>query len=126
MRTYHLVAILALFTISCSSKNSEYETGQSDLALYDAYVCGGDDYDASVVEVASTDSQGWDSASYGSAQTQPNDQVRIHVVKSKDTLYGLARMYYNDVRQWKKIYEANRAQIQDPDKIFIGMELIIP
>lgn len=121
-----IAIILAIFTIGCSSKNSTYETGQSDLALYDSYASGSDAYDPDVADVSAEETQTWDSATYSSAQTQPSSQVRIHVVKSKDTLCSLAREYYNDVSQWKKIYEANRAQIRDPDKIYIGMELVIP
>ena len=33
---------------------------------------------------------------------------RYHTVAKHDTLYGLARLYYNDASRWKDIYEANR------------------
>ena len=51
---------------------------------------------------------------------------KMHLVKRKDTLYSLARLYYNDHRQWKKIYEANRDRIANPNMIKVGMNLIIP
>ncbi len=51
---------------------------------------------------------------------------RYHVVAKRDTLYQLARAYYNDASRWKDIYEANRAEIGDPNKIFIGQRLLIP
>ncbi len=51
---------------------------------------------------------------------------RYHVVAKKETLYALARMYYNDARRWKDIFEANRATIDDPDRILIGQRLLIP
>ncbi len=51
---------------------------------------------------------------------------RYHVVAKKETLYALARTYYNDARRWKDIFEANRETIDDPNRIFIGQRLLIP
>jgi len=52
---------------------------------------------------------------------------RHHTVQKKETLYALARQYYNDQSRWKDIYEANRAEIgSDPSKIRIGQRLTIP
>lgn len=51
---------------------------------------------------------------------------RQHVVVKHDTLYGLARMYYNDQRRWKDIYEANSTVISDPNRIRVGQRLVIP
>jgi len=53
-------------------------------------------------------------------------QTRVHVVKPKDTLYAIARHYYADEKQWRKILEANRNRIRDPNRIEVGMRLIIP
>ena len=52
--------------------------------------------------------------------------ARYHTVVKKDTLYGLARMYYGDQRRWKDIFEANRSVISDPNKIRVGQRLLIP
>ncbi len=51
--------------------------------------------------------------------------VRTHVVVAGDTLQSLAKEYYGDPNQWKKIYNAN------PDKIDrglprVGTTLVIP
>ncbi len=51
---------------------------------------------------------------------------RFHTVVKRDTLFGLARMYYGDQRRWKDIYEANRSVLRDPDMIRIGQRLAIP
>ncbi len=51
---------------------------------------------------------------------------RTHTVQRKETLYSLARTYYNDQSKWKDIYEANRAEIGDPNKIRVGQRLVIP
>lgn len=51
---------------------------------------------------------------------------RYHTVAKGDTLYRLARMYYNDQGRWKDIYEQNRSQIGDPNQIRVGQRLVIP
>ena len=53
-------------------------------------------------------------------------QARVHIVEPKETLYAIARRYYADEKQWRKILEANRNRIQDPNQIEVGMKLIIP
>ncbi len=52
--------------------------------------------------------------------------ARYHTVAKKDTLYAIARSYYGDHRRWKDIYEANRSDISDPNKIRVGQRLLIP
>jgi nucleoid-associated protein YgaU len=51
---------------------------------------------------------------------------RTHVVQPKETIFSLSRQYYGDEHQWRKIWEANKDQISDPNKIKIGQQLIIP
>ncbi len=51
---------------------------------------------------------------------------RYHTVARKDTLYGLARTYYNDPAKWRDIYDANRAMLSDPNRIRVGQRLVIP
>jgi len=52
---------------------------------------------------------------------------RTHIVAKKDTLYSIARMYYNgDQSRWKDIYEANRSTIGNPNMIRVGQKLVIP
>ena len=43
-----------------------------------------------------------------------------------ETLYALARMYYNDQSKWRVIYEANRGVMSSPHSLQAGQELIIP
>jgi hypothetical protein len=40
-----------------------------------------------------------------------------HLVKPGEHLHLLAAYYYGDARQWKRIYEANRHQIKNPNRI---------
>ena len=52
---------------------------------------------------------------------------RTHVVQPGDTLSKLARQYYNgDQKSWKRIWEANRDKIPNPDKLTVGTQLVIP
>ena len=58
--------------------------------------------------------------------TEPPETDRVHVLKKGDTLFSLARFFYDDESRWRDILEANRDQIQDPNRIFVGQVLRIP
>ncbi len=49
-----------------------------------------------------------------------------HVVAKGDTLSKIAQRYYGDPSLYKKIFEANRELIKNPDLIQIGWKLRIP
>ena len=49
-----------------------------------------------------------------------------YTVKCGDTLSKIAQAHYGDASQWRKIFEANRGTISDPDKIQVGQQLTIP
>ena len=51
---------------------------------------------------------------------------KTYVVVKGDSLSKIAQRYYGDAEEWKRIFEANRDQIQDPDLIHPGQELRIP
>jgi nucleoid-associated protein YgaU len=51
---------------------------------------------------------------------------RTYTVKAGDTLSKIAKEVYGDAGSWKKIHEANRAEIPNPDLIHPGQELQIP
>jgi LysM repeat protein len=63
---------------------------------------------------------------FGPALVSPYRGFAQYTVLSGDTLSGIAQKYYNDASRWPIIYEANRYQIQDPDRIFAGQVLRIP
>lgn len=53
----------------------------------------------------------------------------VYTVGSLDdggTLSGIARMFYGDGGQYRKIFAANRGVLKDPDVIRDGMKLTIP
>ncbi len=50
-----------------------------------------------------------------------------YTVKSGDSLSKIAKQYYGDAQQWKKIYEANKDVIgSNPDLIHPGQTYRIP
>jgi hypothetical protein len=51
---------------------------------------------------------------------------RVYAVRRGDTLSNIARKYYGSADQWRKILEANRSQIRDPDRLRTGTRLTIP
>jgi hypothetical protein len=56
------------------------------------------------------------------AQAQPKQ----HVVREGETLWDLARIYFNDPFRWPLIYEANKNLVQNPHRIFPTERLVIP
>jgi nucleoid-associated protein YgaU len=51
---------------------------------------------------------------------------RIHVVAKGENLSKIAQKYYGKANLWKKIFEANKDQIKNPDLIQPGWKLRIP
>ncbi|MBI4543831.1 MAG: LysM peptidoglycan-binding domain-containing protein [Gemmatimonadetes bacterium] len=51
---------------------------------------------------------------------------RGHVVRPGETLWELARQYYNDPYRWPVIYEANRWMLRSPHLIYPDERLVIP
>ncbi len=49
-----------------------------------------------------------------------------YIVKSGDTLWGIAKKYYGDGTKYTKIYNANRNIISNPSLIRPGQKLVIP
>lgn len=47
-------------------------------------------------------------------------------IQKGDTLSAIAQRFYGDATKWRRIHEANRDVIQDPDKIFPGQKITIP
>ena len=60
----------------------------------------------------------------GPAAAEP--AARTYTVKSGDTLSAIARQHLGDANAYMKIFDANRDQLSDPDKIKPGQTLKIP
>ncbi|HET9386227.1 MAG TPA: LysM peptidoglycan-binding domain-containing protein [Gemmatimonadales bacterium] len=67
----------------------------------------------------------------GSSSTAPSgdttsDAGRTYVVKQGDSLSKIAKQVYGNTDDWRKIYDANRDIIQNPDLIYPGQTLRLP
>lgn len=67
----------------------------------------------------------------GSSSTAPSPAAavgsgRTYTVKKGDSLSKIAKREYGDAQQWRRIFEANRDSIKDPDLIYPGQVFRIP
>lgn len=69
----------------------------------------------------------------GSSSTAPTPASKVtiggtktYTVVSGDSLSKIAQREYGRAADWKKIYEANKDTIKDPDLIYPGQTLKIP
>jgi nucleoid-associated protein YgaU len=62
----------------------------------------------------------------GSSSTAPSPAGRSYTVQKGDSLSKIAKREYGDAQQWRKIYEANRDLIANPDLIYPGQVFRIP
>lgn len=60
------------------------------------------------------------------AETAPLSSGTTYVVVDGDSLSKIAKRHYGDAKKWRRIYEANRAVISNPDLIHPGQRLQIP
>ena len=52
--------------------------------------------------------------------------TRTYTVRSGDTLSKIAKEFYGNANEYSRIFEANRDKLQNPDKIQVGQQLVIP
>ena len=50
----------------------------------------------------------------------------VYTVQSGDSLSKIAKRFYGDANLYPKIFEANRDQLSDPNKIRVGQSLKLP
>lgn len=61
------------------------------------------------------------------AKQPPKSHQTFYVVRSGDTLSGIAARFYGHASEWQKIYSANQHVIgSNPNRIRPGMRLLIP
>ncbi len=128
-RGYNIIIVAVMVLVGCEKPNE-------GLAQYEQLTDANVPYDPSVVDLNAAEQTGWanstqaqydEPVAYGQPAITPSFSAgQVHIVQKKDTLFGLARTYYNDPAQWRKIYEANRDQIPNPNLIKVGMKLVIP
>jgi nucleoid-associated protein YgaU len=52
--------------------------------------------------------------------------ARMYIVQSGDSLSKIAKKFYGNANTWKKIFDANRDVVKNPDVIQPGWKLQIP
>jgi LysM repeat protein len=52
--------------------------------------------------------------------------AKVYEVVGGDSLSKIAKKFYGDASKYMKIFEANKDQLADPDKIKVGQKLKIP
>ena len=57
---------------------------------------------------------------------EENREPQTYTVQPGDTLSKISQKFYGDAGRHMEIYYANRDKIEDPDKLDVGWELIIP
>jgi len=62
----------------------------------------------------------------GSSSSNDTTSSRSYVVVKGDSLSAIAKREYGDAKEWRRIYEANRDIIKDPDLIYPGQTLRLP
>jgi nucleoid-associated protein YgaU len=51
---------------------------------------------------------------------------RLYTVQAGDTLSKISKQFYGNAGSYKRIFDANRDQLADPDQIKVGQQLKIP
>ncbi|MBC8550472.1 MAG: LysM peptidoglycan-binding domain-containing protein [Candidatus Brocadiales bacterium] len=62
----------------------------------------------------------------GKLEKERSNNVNTHTVEAGDTLYRIAKKYYDDPGVWIKILEANEDTIEDEGSLKEGQVLILP
>jgi nucleoid-associated protein YgaU len=56
----------------------------------------------------------------------PAAAPRTYVVQKGDSLSKISKQFYGNTAGWRRIFDANRGRIEDPDVIQPGWSLTIP
>jgi nucleoid-associated protein YgaU len=128
-----LLSLGALALAGCKNQNKE-PTAHSEEPYTPSYASL-DALEAAPVAEPSTDvtppNEPMADASAPVPAEQPDEPLspasgQVYTVQKGDTLCKLARHFYNDQARWRDIWEANKNRLTDPNKLQVGMKLIIP
>ncbi|MEO6800128.1 MAG: LysM peptidoglycan-binding domain-containing protein [Rhodanobacter sp.] len=79
--------------------------------------------------VESTPSAATGKADFSNVESQVSstiDENTNYIVEKGDSLSKIAQHFYHNANAWKSIFDANRDQLSDPDRIKPGQILKIP
>ena len=60
------------------------------------------------------------------ASVSGGQSLRMYTVQAGDSLSKISKQFYGNAHQYMKIFEANRDQLNDPNEIQPGQQLVIP
>jgi nucleoid-associated protein YgaU len=69
---------------------------------------------------------GWENEVVADLKATRTDVYGYHTVKSGDTLSAIAKKLLGSANRYTEIFNANKDQLSDPDKIKVGQKLVIP
>ena len=69
---------------------------------------------------------GWENEVVADIQATDQSVYGYYTVQSGDTLSKLSQKFLGGPNQYKEIFNANKDQLSDPDKIQVGQKLKIP
>lgn len=77
-------------------------------------------------EEENPDFSGVESGASSTAPISESTTAKSYTVVSGDSLSKIAKHFYGDAHQWRRIFEANQDILKDPDLIYPGQTLKIP
>ncbi len=103
------------------------------MGIFDSFkkVLGGNT-EAGANEISITDGESADKIQTETkpVQTEQAEEVAeekgCYTVRSGDTLWSIAQTVYGDGSRYSTIFDANTGQLEHPEQIFPGQELLIP
>ena len=69
---------------------------------------------------------GWENEVAADIKVEKTDVFGVYTVKPGDSLSKIAKSAYDDASKYMKIFEANKDQLKDPDRIQVGQKLKVP
>jgi nucleoid-associated protein YgaU len=68
----------------------------------------------------------WENEVVADIQATDTSVYGYYTVKSGDTLSAIAKRFLGGANRYMDIFNANKDQLSDPDKIKVGQKLVIP
>jgi nucleoid-associated protein YgaU len=101
-------------------------TGEAQMGTLDPR-SGPDKPEKGKADFSDVKSGGSSSASDRQVEQRPaTESSKTYKVVAGDSLSKIAKREYGDANEWRRIYEANKHLIDNPDLIYPGQELTIP
>ena len=69
---------------------------------------------------------GWENEVVADIQATNSDVFGYYTVTSGDTLSGISKKFLGSANRYMDIFNVNKDQLSDPDKIKVGQKLVIP